>query len=152
MKKETFLISTILVIVLLFTGCSYLKMEQKAVDLPIVSIKDTDDEISPAFYEKGFDFKYDVLPQLVLTDSNSELQISFADNFGNSIQLAEDYYTYRGDTGVCKRLSYHLKKDENGRISLPITRRGSDRDEEGIYYLKNKQGTFVFKVILPLKV
>ena len=29
---------------------------------------------------------------------------------------------------------------------------GNIKDEEAVYFLKNEQGTFVFKVILPLDV
>lgn len=153
MRRAILLISIPLVIVLLFAGCSNPQKEQKAsntIDLPVVSLEGTDDKTSVAFYENDFDFNYDDLPKLTSSESSCILQISLADNFASSVQLGEDYYTYTSNTGVCGKKTYDLTKDKNGTVSLAISRRGTARDEEAIYYLKNKQGTFVFKVILPL--
>lgn len=153
MRKTILLISISLVIVLFFVGCSNPQKEQNVsntIDIPVVSLEGADDKVSVAFYENGFDFKYDNLPNLTSSESSCVLQISLADNFGGSVQLGEDYYTYTSDTGVCEKATYDLTKNENGTVSLAISRRGTARDEEAIYYLKNEQGTFVFKVILPL--
>lgn len=154
MRKVTLFISILLVITLLFAGCSDLQNIQNTsdtVDLPVVSLEGADNEISAAFYEKGFDYKYDNLPTLTLSESNGVLQIALADNFGDSVQLGEDYYTYTNNQGICEKETYELMK-ENGIVSLAISRRGTAKDEKAIYYLKNEQGTFVFKIILPLDI
>ena len=153
MRKEILLISISLIIILFFIVSSNLQKKQNvsnAIDLPVVSLEGNDDKVNAAFYENGFDFKYDNLPQLTSSGSSCVLQISLADNFDDSIQLGEDYYTYTSDTGVSEKATYDLTKDENGTVFPAISRRGIARDEEAIYYLKNEQGAFVFKVILPL--
>lgn len=155
MRKVTLFISILLVFTLLFAGCSDLQNIQNTsdtVDLPVFSLEGADNEVSAAFYEKGFDYKYDNLPTLTLSESNGILQIALADNFGDSVQLGEDYYIYTNNQGICEKETYDLMKDEDGIVSLAISRRGTAKDENAIYYLKNEQGTFVFKIILPLDI
>lgn len=153
MKKVALPLLALLVVALLCVG--YFNREDVSNDsnsiiLPRISLIGGNDEINAAFYENGFDFNYDNLPTLTLLKNEDVLQIVLADNFGDSVKLGEDYYKYTDNSGVCEKATYELTKDDNNTVSFATSRRGTVRDEEAIYYLKNDQGTFVFKLILPL--
>ena len=124
--------------------------DSNSIILPRVSSLGVEGEIQAAFYENGFDFKYDNLPTLTLLENEDVLQIVLDDNFGNSVELGEDYYKYTDNSGVCEKATYELTKEDSNTVSFALSRRGAVRDEEVIYYINNDQGTFVFKVILPL--
>ena len=153
MKKVALSLIALLLVVSLFVGYSNrvdVSNDSNSIILPTISLVGVDDEINAAFYENGFDFKYDNLPTLTLLKSEDVLRIVLADNFGNSVELGEDYYKYTDNYGVCEKATYELMKDDNNTVSFAISRRVTVRDEKAIYYLKNDQGTFVFKLILPL--
>lgn len=101
MKKAMLYLSILLIITLFYIG--YTNQEDKrtsakSILLPVISLESTEQEIHPVFYEKGFDYKYDNLPTLTLSESKDVMKINLSDNFGSSIELAEDYYKYTDHT------------------------------------------------------
>lgn len=153
MKKAMLYLSILLIITLFSVGCTNQedrRTSAKSIILPVISLKITGNEIQPAFYEKGFDFNYDNLPTLRLSGSKDVMQINLSESFGSSIELGEDYYKYSEHTASIEKETYELTKDEDNLVSFSISRRGNVKDEQAIYYLRNDEGTFVFKVILPL--
>ncbi len=153
MKIKTLFALFLPLLVMLFVGCSNRQNMQNSsstINLPVVSFEGSGDHVNPAFYENGFDFKYDNLPVLTLSESSGILQIALADNFEDFVYIEEDYYLYVNNEGICEKNTYKLLKDDKNTVCLPISRRGIVRDEEAVYFLENDQGTFVFKIILPL--
>lgn len=153
MRKSVLYLSALVILAWLCTGCN-IQMDQRnnpeSIVLPVISLESTGETINPAFYEKGFDFKYDDLPTLTLTGSHDVMRISLSDNFSTSIELGEDYYNYTDNTATIEKETYELTKGVDKTVLHPINRRGHVRDEQAIYYLRNHEGTFVFKVILPV--
>lgn len=135
-----------------YNGSGGLVWEIGKTSLPEIYIDGTENSVRAAFYQNGFDFDYDDLPVLTLTEETAVLKINLPDTFEKSVQLGEDYYTYSENAGEVEKETYDLQKDENNEVSIKISRRGNIKDEEAVYFLKNEQGTFVFKVILPLDV
>ena len=155
MKKVALPLFALFLVVLLcvvYSNQDDKKNDSISIILPIISLVGVDDKINAAFYEKGFDFKYDNLPTLTLLRDKDVLQIVLADNFGNAVTLGEDYYKYTDGSGICEKTTYELTKDDSNTVSLDISRRGAVKDEEAIYYLKNNQGTFVFRILFPLDI
>lgn len=155
MKKTMLYLSVLLIITLFCIGCTNQEDKRtsaKSILLPVISLESTEQEIYPAFYEKGFDYKYDNLPTITLSESKDVMKINLSDNFGSSIELAEDYYKYTDHTANIEKETYKLTKNDDNLVSLPLSRRGNVKNEEAIYFLRNDEGTFVFKVKLPLDI
>ena len=119
----------------------------------IAALQSTGDTVTAAYYAAGFDWEYDALPVLTLDGRRDVLDLEVGDAFGEAVSLGENHYTYTGDSGEILCETYELTADENGTVSLGIDYRGSDRDEEAVYFLRDEQGgQYVFKVVLPLAV
>lgn len=149
MKKLSTLYLLLLVLLCL-SACSRNTNTKNNIIMPAVSLKSTGETITPAFYNNDFDFDYDNLPELILSNEKDVLLIELGDNFNSTVNVGEDYYTYTSNTGICERGTYTLEKDDKDIVSLPIERRGNLKDEKSIYYIKNDEGKFVFKIFLPI--
>lgn len=150
MKRIAVFVSALLVMTLLYSGCSNSIESPKKIVLPVISLEGTGEEINPKYYENGFDFNYDNLPTLELIENEDILEISLLDDFSKEVVIGEDYYEYTENTGTVHKETYELDKDSNNTVSLPISRRGNVKDEQAIYYLANGQAKFVFRVLLPI--
>lgn len=151
MKKTMLMLTLLLSILFLLVSCSQSKEKETGSDtvsLPVISIEGTETEIYAAFYKDGFDFNYDNLPTLTLVEKTGVLNICLSDAFDQTVQLEEDYYTYTENSGTVGKETYELIQNEQGVVSLTVNKRGDIKEESALYFLKNEQGTFVFKVIL----
>lgn len=138
---------------LLLSGCTQAQQEQNEPAVVTAALQGTGDEITVAYYAEGFDWDYDALPVLTLDGRRDVLELTADDTFGETVTLGENYYTYAWDSGKILSNDYELTPDENGAVTLGIGFRGSDRDEEAVYFLRDEQGgQYVFKVVLPLAV
>lgn len=138
------------IIVLMLTGCSTTqdnKTDLATIELPVISVGSSDEKIVAAFYEKGFDFNYESLPELSTAEEEIKLKVELSDAFPDSIELGEDYYANWDGLATVNQVTHNLTKDANNQINLDILRNNSEIEESAIYYLKNKQGTFVFKLV-----
>ncbi len=154
MKRITVYAIVLSILTLFIAGCSNDKENHGTIILPVISLKGRGEEISPEFYEKGFDFKYENLPAISLAGNEGILQIKLSEGFPNKVVIGEDYYNYTETKGTVYKETYELEKDNNNIILLPIKRRGNVKDEEAVYYIssgnKDNKEIFVFKVILPI--
>lgn len=153
MKKQILTFTLCLSILFSFTSCSNNTRGQKnldTVDLPVIYIDGTQENIYAEFYPDGFDFEYENLPILTVTKTPATLKINLSDTFDNPVQIGEDYYRYTEDAGTIEKETYDLTKDKDNTVFIDIDRRGDVKDEQAVYFVENSQGTFVFKVSLPL--
>ncbi|WIV13248.1 hypothetical protein [Proteiniborus sp. MB09-C3] len=149
-KRIIAFVSTLLVMTLLYAGCSNTIESPETIIFPIISLKSTGEEINPKYYENGFDFNYDNLPTLELIENEDILEIYSLDDFSKTVVIGEDYYEYTENTGTVYKETYELDKESNNIVSLPINRRGNVKNEQAIYYLANGEARLVFRVILPI--
>lgn len=154
MKRIAIYVIVLSILALCVVGCSSSKDNLETIILPVISLQNTGEKISPKLYEDGFDFNYDNLPILTLAEDEDILQIVLSEDFPNKIVIGEDYYKYTKNTGTVYKETYELEKDDNNVVLHPINRRGNVKDEQAIYYLSdgnnNNRMIFVFKVILPI--
>ena len=150
MKRIAVYILALLVIASLYVGCSNNSESHEAMKLPIITLKNTGEEINPRFYEEGFDFNYDNLPTLKLAGNEDVLQIVLNGDFPSKVVIGEDYYKYTKNTGTVYQETHELDQDSNNIVLLPISRRGNVKDEQAIYYIVKGKTRFVFRVILPI--
>lgn len=150
MKKRILYLPVLLMMIIFCVGCTNNEKQLETVILPVISLESTGKQINAAYYEDGFDFKYDNLPILTVARDEDTLHIMLSDDFPSNVEIGEDYYKYTDNAGIVEKETYELKKDPTNTISLDISRRGDIKDEQAIYYIKKDGVTFVFKVILPI--
>lgn len=154
MKKKFLLLSIlcyILVIALVWNrDNNQFISESDTVILPSITLENKGDTIVSNYYDNGFDFDYNMLPILTLAEDEDQLIIQLSDDFRDEVQLGEDYTVSSQSLATTKRNTYSLTKNDEDIVTLPIRRRTNYSEEKGVYYLKNKKGTFVFKVELPV--
>lgn len=149
-KKGVLYMLVLLLVTVFCVGCSNGEKDLETIILPVISLESTGEQINSAYYEDGFDFKYENLPTLTLEGNEDTLHITLADDFPGNVDIGEDYYKYTDNAGIAERVTYELQKDDDNIVSLYISRRGNVKDEQAIYYIKKDKMTFVFKVILPI--
>lgn len=102
------------------------------------------------WYSDGrFDFKYDTLPSVSVYDSDTLLFEVGWDC--DTLVVGEDYYEYPDETtGICKKETYRLHKNSDGKFPLDVSRRNNIRDEMAVYYILYGDGKYVIKVLFPV--
>ena len=148
MKKITIIIFIILMITLFYTEDFNKIDESKMPIIPIITIKSTGEEISPKYYEEGFDFKYEDIPTLEFEGDEDMIEISSLNNFPTIVHVGEHYYEYTEYTGNIHKKTYELDKDSKNTVSFSLARRSKVKDEQAIYYLSNGEGKYVFRIRL----
>ena len=133
----------------LLVSCSKEK-DIKEIYLPIIELASTGDKIYPTYYKNAFDNNYNNLPTLILSGNEDTLLIKLSEVFSKNFEIIEDYYKNTENGGFIEMGNYQLIKDNDNIVSFSINKRGTTENDFGIYYFKDDEVTYVFKVIYPL--
>lgn len=134
-----------IVFLMLLLGSFFIKSIQKSfsqTDLTI-TLASSGEEFTPYFYEKNFDFNYYRLPVITTTEVTDTLIFHPTNPKVNELKVHVDYY----NDNYIERENDTVSKDAHGEFLFDVTKRSTTRpNQNGIYFIKSGEGTFVFQL------
>lgn len=100
--------------------------------------------IEPSYFFNEFDFNYDTINKNEFFNSVS---LEFMPEWDtDTLVVSEDYYENYGNAVIVQRETYELKCNADEKFELNILHRNPDREEEAVYFVNGKEGTYVMKI------